>query len=216
MGGVAPTSGYAPINSYQPSASMNVAPQNSYHPDGGAGNFDSFTSQGSQAISQTLHPIGSGVQPASWTETGTSVSNAGPLMSNQQTSSQARDIRAGGMGVIDLTGAPNPPGYHGQNYQGQNFSPQAYQSPQVNYAPSPVISPSMVALPETNSAFQQIGQNRSAAFQTVQTPQVQFPSTSPQFEPRAGQQATLPAAQTATRPVNAGNSLNWRRPGSQF
>ena len=184
--GIAPTSGYAPLNSLG-----QAGPQND-------GRFASPSAQ----------PMGSGIQQTTWTETGTSVGNpASPLLSNPQTSNPHRDPRSGGMQVIDLTGAPHPPGY----------SPSAGLGPLgPRHTASPIASPSLTT-PSLPAAFQ------PAPLHAVQTPPISYPSTAPQFVPRSGPGSAqsgpvaLPHRSTATLPRDAsGGNLNWRRPGSQF
>ena len=182
----------------------------------------------------SVAPIGSGVQTAAWTETNSNFPAAAPtwrpetLASRSQSSNQ-RDPRAGGMQVLDLTGAPNPPGY--QPIVGM----QSYASNNVQYQPSPIASPSMMQ-PQNMMPSNQVGVSQIA--QSSFTP---MPSTTPQFQSRgvdsrgpvgyapapfdaqAGISSSVsPGARIAeqTQTINSapGSSpnLNWRRPGTQY
>ncbi|WP_145175904.1 hypothetical protein [Rubripirellula lacrimiformis] len=86
-------------------------------------------------------PIGSGVRPASWTETTSNIAS-GPALPNAPATAPTppSNPRAGGMQVIDLTGAPSPPGYRPTapvTYQA--FPTNGYQTgnPPVAGYPSP-------------------------------------------------------------------------------
>ncbi|KAA1262506.1 hypothetical protein LF1_50710 [Rubripirellula obstinata] len=198
LGTIAPAPGYGPPANYAPQVN--------------AGAFN--------------QPIGSGVQPvsgfdqpainqhASWTETGTTIASGG--------SPQARDPRAGGMQIIDLTRAPDPP-----NYRPPNYRPPAFQSPQVNSGASPIISPSMMPANPSYQSPQQLLQPMDRSSLSA----APFPTTSPQFESRnpivGGTLAPLPRSQqprlqqdsASTARLSsppADSSLNWRRPGTQF
>src|SRR6056297_1760078 len=76
--------------------------------------------------------IGSGVQAASFTETNSNF--AEPAADNLAASRPpaVRDPRRGGMQVIDLTGAPDPPGYRPPLYP---------QTGPVPFAPAPAYRP---------------------------------------------------------------------------
>ncbi|MEM1068398.1 MAG: hypothetical protein AAGI63_05855 [Planctomycetota bacterium] len=103
----------------------------------------------------------------------------------------ANGIRSGGMQAIDLTGAPQPPGYQPPAYQ-----PPAYQPPLGNYAPQnqPALAPAPV--PQYN--------------------QPPVSNQAPQWRPpqviSAPSQANIATA-PSTEPINGGGqNLQWRRP----
>jgi hypothetical protein len=180
--------------------------------------------------------IGSGVQQTGWTETGASVAQpinpnsgaygpgavapggmaAGPIVPQ-------RDPRSGGMQVIDLTGAPVPPGYR------PNFVPQTgFVTPSISqrdFSQPPSFAPiRSVQAPQTNN-FASANPAPASAIAAV-----------PQFQPRqaAGGQPMAGAYPAATggnlTPTHAapalGNAppataaqpsnLPWRSPGTQY
>ncbi|MGB7329511.1 MAG: hypothetical protein WBD31_31825 [Rubripirellula sp.] len=174
-------------------------------------------------------PIGSGVQPAGWTETNATIPNPNQAAA---TSPRTIDPRSGGMGVIDLTGAPNPPGYQpytqfppasvypGYQQSGagqfqsiapapQNYGVQAQPSLRPLTPPPSAnpLDPGQIA-GNQNAGHQNAG-NRNAGNQwsTGQSPtQANYPS---------GTATPLPSTtpiQTAQQP----SDLQWRRPGTQY
>ncbi|MDA8744683.1 hypothetical protein N9N28_08630 [Rubripirellula amarantea] len=181
---------------------------------------DSFDRSPIGASTFDSTPIGSGVQTASWTETNAAFGPATTFPQQETPADRSqftnqRDARAGGMQVIDLTGAPNPPGYTGVN---------SYAGSSVQYSPSPIASPSMMPSPANNYAGQ------SAPMRFAQTGFTPMPSTTPQFESRPrpfDSQANVSAfdsrgasmaeqAQTPAAPTTTGQNLDWRRPGTQY
>lgn len=135
---------------------------------------------------QSLAPIGSGVQVAGWTETNSVVPIA-TVPSEPTMQVQTADPRSGGMQVHDLTGAPAPPGYR----------PSIAQFAPVNAAPV-----NYVATPQ--SPLNQIPSTPSAAVIPQSTPSVsQIPA------------ATNSGPSTEPINADPDN-LMWRRPGSQF
>lgn len=115
-----------------------------------AGGFGSPSPIGAQ-------PVGSGVRQTGWTETGANVpsterapagGNLSPLPSGMAPArfapapqvTPARDPRAGGMQVIDLTSAPAPPGYRTDQFPLQQMplqQPTAAQQPIAAQQPPP-------------------------------------------------------------------------------
>ncbi|TWU57613.1 hypothetical protein [Rubripirellula reticaptiva] len=175
-------------------------------------------------------PIGSGVQTASWTETNATVPNPNQASA---TSPRTIDPRSGGMGVIDLTGAPNPPGYQPYTqfppatvYPGyQQSSANQFQSitpaspnysPQNSYAPQnygaqaqPTLRP-LTPPPSANP----IDPGQIAASQTAET-QWSTSQSSAQVNYPSGVATTLPS----TAPIQTAqqsSDLQWRRPGTQY
>lgn len=203
LGSVAPTPGYGPSANYTPPV--------------GAGQANT----GQVNVGAFNQPIGSGVQTASgfnqpamnqhanWTETGTSIPTGG--------NSQRRDPRAGGMQVIDLTGAPNPPNYRSTGVQANSinqFTQPPTQSAQQFLQPMNRSTLTAAPFPTTSPQFESRG---------VRNGGVQNGSMQNQDVRRGGTLAPLPNASTARSPnlpagnsLPADNSLNWRRPGTQF
>ena len=175
--------------------------------------------------------IGSGVQQTGWTETGATVAQPinpnsgayapGPIAAGPI--APVRDPRSGGMQVIDLTGAPAPPGYR------PNFVPQTgFSTPSISqrdFSQPPSFAPiRSVQAPQANS-FTSVNSAPGGAIAAV-----------PQFQPRqaAGVQPTASqnpaAAGNALTPVNAApalgsapspttgqpSNLPWRSPGAQY
>lgn len=175
--------------------------------------------------------IGSGVQVAGWSETN-SVTQA-PQATLGSNPSAGTDPRTGGMQVIDLTGAPTPPGYRSVTTPGftNQFPPAAQANPGFQQGwQQPQVAPQQV-IPQ--QSFQ-----NSGGLQPINTPNPgeiansltpisnQFPTAS-QFQAGPSpiqsvpQTATLPAQAPSTQPVTpnnsaAGQSLPWRRPGTTF
>ena len=193
--------------------------------------------------------IGSGVQAAGWTETNSSFPSADLNEIGTPTfginPSPASDPRSGGMQIIDLTGAPAPPGYR-PAYQGaavQSFPNQIPAGLQSN----PNLQPGI------QQGWQQQGQQQPVPQQTFQNPNgwqnpngLQ-PITTPNpgeianrltpissgFPPASDypanlsrvesvpRTATLPAQGPSTEPVSSGTqnetqNLPWRRPGTRY
>jgi hypothetical protein len=190
--------------------------------------------------------IGSGVQAAGWTETNSNIPSAAPNAIGAPTvginPTPASNPRSGGMQIIDLTGAPAPPGYR-PAYQPatapsfQNQIPAAVQSnPNLQQGSQQGWQGQQQAVPQ--QTFQQ-----PAGLQTINTPNSgeiantltpisrDFPQASDyptnlsrvESVPRT---ATLPAQGPSTQgpstePVNSGNvngsqNLPWRRPGTAY
>ncbi|MCO8121190.1 hypothetical protein NHH03_05530 [Stieleria sp. TO1_6] len=133
--------------------------------------------------------------------------------------------RSGGMQVIDLTQAPNPPGYTPpRNQSAPSYSPTGYPAagyPAAGYTGNgyPPPAPPAAAPPTagqsvplgqpTNSTFVQSGEtgfeaSPSSAYGTVQTASRPETSVLPSTEPYPG---------TATPPAD---ELQWRRPSPRF
>jgi hypothetical protein len=147
--------------------------------------------------------IGSGVQPASFTETASNVNPNTSSFSNQMrpldslnsippsnSSNPYRDSDRSGMRVIDLMNAPAPP-----NYQPQ-YNPPG-QFPPAQFQPSQVMPP----------------QVQSAQFQQSQYQ----PRSIQESGPTPGSQNTaiarLPSRQPTTSVPPSNEPLQWRRPG---
>lgn len=177
--------------------------------------------------------IGSGVQQTGWTETGATV--APPINPNAGAYGPApggmapgpivpsRDPRSGGMQVIDLTGAPSPPGYR------PNFVPQAGFS-------TPSISRRDFSQPPGFAPIQSVQAPPANNFASVNSAPAAVIAGVPQFEPRQPAVGQSPAGQYPVetggnlRPVNAPpalgpvspqaagqpSNLPWRSPGAQY
>lgn len=196
------------------------------------------------AVSPRDEFVGSGVQSAGWTETNTNLPNGSiaPAGFNEgQFQPQSNSFNQpapfsqpaslpkplpGGMKVIDLTGAPNPPGYYPQQQPYQNpgsYSPGGFAQPGFGYNVNPnnnigygVPGSYAGASITANGTFSQqnyapVPSYDSQSFQSVPQPQVGFfgPPPNQAFQDissqyRAPQQspATLPSTQprTATLP----------------
>jgi len=131
-----------------------------------------------------------GVQVAGWAETGAAAQVGEPagVESSYGTNPSAGDPRSGGMQVIDLTGAPPPPGYRPLGYQPSGYQPTAAANGYGSANPIPFA-------PAPNQSFAPVV--------------TQLPSASA---------AQVPASQlgpsTEPIPSSAGsNDLMWRRPG---
>ncbi len=95
---------------------------------------------------QSNNAVGSGVQPGGWTSSNPSVATVAPNNSGFASSGvapvstfgveSANDPRAGGMQVIDLTGAPPPPGYRPEN-SSMNISVPPPQTPPGGWGGQP-------------------------------------------------------------------------------
>ncbi len=189
--------------------------------------------------------IGSGVLQTGWTETGTNV--AQPTAPNSGTfapggypsaAAPARDPRSGGMQVIDMTGAPAPPGYranvvpqagfntptisHRDFNQPPSFAPiRSIQAPQqsdfagANSPPAGVIAgvpqfePRQLA--NTQAAPQQ---NPTGQYPTQQYPTQQYPaSAGGNLTPVGSAPPLNPVTPQGSAPTD---SLPWRSPGAQY
>jgi len=155
--------------------------------------YPGYTGAGTTANPLAPAPIGSGVQVTGWAETNAQVpqqSAGNPVPRAAPRASSTSDPRSGGMQVIDLTGAPAPPGYQrplpSTRYQQPALPPQAapYTAPPA-FAPAP--------------------------------PQRTAPTGQPQFAPRPTPESHQ-ALGPSTEPVEStadSSSLMWRRPGNQ-
>ena len=152
-------------------------------------------------------PIGSGVQAAGWTETGSGVATAGPTAqqgfgSNSfapNAPSNANGVapaafgspapttptspQLGGMQVIDLTGAPPPPGYH------PSQAPPGYQPSQVPPGYQPAQTQGYQ--PAAPSGFQA----------PTSTPPPTIPSSPSGSQPATSFQTTPPATGFQQQPA---------------
>ncbi|TWU58803.1 hypothetical protein Poly51_15830 [Rubripirellula tenax] len=193
-----------PANNY---LSPTTQPQASYAPPPQSfGTPPPASAYGQPNANFGFEPIGSGVQPASFTETGATIPSNNP------------DPRRGGMQVIDLTGAPNPPGY-----QPMTMSYASQQSIQPVYAPAPDFSPAPnyapaqgsfgnpawqpITSPSTQAYAPETGRIASTSMVPVQTP---TPSTQTSQRP----QSNVPTTQPSTGETPS--TLPWRRPGTQY
>jgi hypothetical protein len=174
--------------------------------------------------------IGSGVQVAGWTETN-SVVGTPTFGTNPSAGSQPR---RGGMQVIDMTGAPVPPGYppaiapsfpnqFPPAVQSQPNLPQGFQQGWQQSQQQPVLQQSF----QSPAGLQPVitpnpGEiaNNLRPISGDFPPASQFQASSSRIEsvPRT---AKLPTQGPSTEPVNSSNlndtqSLPWRRPGTMY
>jgi hypothetical protein len=221
-----------------PATGSYVAPNNymgGVVPEGqaavGTGSRQGFAAQGNNVI-------GSGVQVAGWNETNSVVAGTQPAPVGQAappTSTfgaappSAGNPRSGGMQVIDLTGAPAPPGYRPTVPSPASQYPVAPQ-PQTNWQQAP---PSQSP---QNRSFQN-QQNPGTGVLVIPAPAageiadrlMPIPSSPGSFQPSpSSSQTNVPRTATApipgpsTEPLKAGNpngsqqNLPWRQPGTQF
>jgi hypothetical protein len=236
-GGPAATGTLSPVNPGQSpilgpfggNTRVTPPPTGSYQPNGGyigastapqATPGTAFSSSGSQiAPSGNNAAIGSGVQAVGWTETNAVIPNGTPpeRLSTYGTNPSASDPRSGGMQVIDLTGAPAPPGYQPQ-YQPTpvaQLPPRNAVGAPIGNSTNPLAPNSVVTFPQTD--WQPQGTTTPIAQNTPS------PVAAP-IQDLAPNNATIPAATTtippaSTEPVNQNNGssdLTWRRPGNQF
>lgn len=176
-------------------------------------------------------PIGSGVQQATWTETTSNVPGTSPMdqpsfQPNSTGQPNGTGLRLGGMPVIDLTGAPNPPNYIPNNLAPSNFAPQPTTT--SGYAPNPY--PIQNFYPPNGSA-------QPTPMPAPQTPVIyQAPTISPppstnwsapsDFVPDAGRIAASkrkplppPTGSSRVAPIQSvppQDALPWRRPGTRY
>lgn len=236
-------------------ASAPITQPSAYGPLGANPSFSSpqnFASNQSSASNQNFasnqpggfsnQPIGSGVQQATWTETLSNVPSAEQFGSTSIPTSSS-SLRLGGMQVIDLTAAPNPPGY-----APNGFAPQQFASPQVpanRYAPNPY--PTQNFYPPTGAAAPLVP-SPLVPSPTAQLPPPQAPvtfqapaiapppstnwsapsttwSASDDFVPDAGRIAASelkplpPPTRSSAVPAPDASpqaDLPWRRPGTRF
>ena len=169
----------------------------------------SFQSNPQQALASgnLSRPIGSGVQPAGWTETTANVPSHANSIGSRDISSDLRDPRAGGMQIIDMTGAPNPPGYR------PAFSNSVQGYPSQNRLANPNANSLPFAAPY--AARQTANTSRQQAFPL---PASSVARKIPRFESRNDHPAytSLPAADSNSNVRTADtNNLTWRRPGTR-
>lgn len=185
--------------------------------------------------------IGSGVQVAGWTETNSQITSNSPdsqqlgspvIPQTSVRSSNSRDPRSGGMQVIDLTGAPNPPGYRPSN--ARNFNPAMYAQPYAaavyepatNQAWQPSDPPLINPQPATNNLSPNPVQVASHTLTPMPQPPEEYPINAPRFQsnfPGVSSPAAppLPASTPipSTTPIPSAaqpKNLSWRRPGTQY
>ncbi len=153
--------------------------------------------------------IGSGVQRAGWTETGSNFQGPGNSVVTYGVNPSS-NLRSGGMQVIDLTGAPSPPGYRAPVAPPANFgTPQNFPSQpgfgaQQNQwnGPASVVPIQSVPAPSRGN----LAGAGVAGPSTEVARSREFPPSS------SGNLAPINSA----APSNNGQNLNWRRPGTQF
>lgn len=227
MGGVAPTSFGAGLQNASPNQSFAAQPNGL---TGSQGTFDSFSNLSnvrSEPIAGSTvngfgQPIGSGIQTTSFQQPTNEFS---PGQSFQTGTSQPgqrnpSDPRSGGMQVIDMTGAPNPPGYRPTI---PNFSqPQQLPNQQPSQQPSQVnqFGNSQRAFGQQpfypGNGIQMVGTLPPNQINRRLNPSFQsrgsdVPSTNPTNSVRAPSTNNL-----GDQSINVSNQLNWRRPGTQF
>ncbi len=211
-----------------PAASFGQSPGTSFGQT--ASVAPSFQPIGGQTTDSLI--IGSGVQTASWTETNSNIPNA------------VADPRSGGMQVIDLTGAPSPPGYRSPVVPNYGYQAGGYPGGS-NFQPpyAPAFNPEQGSASNWQAPVPQNYQPQFAAPQPylpqTNAPQPQDYSAPPMnaFVPDPGRIASagltpLPTpTQSASMPMRtqsnfqnsnapstapaAPSNLPWRRPGTQ-
>lgn len=198
---------------------------------GGQASVSGGSSQGFAAPGNNV--IGSGVQVAGWNETNTVVAGGGPTAIGQSPSPTSTfgpaadggsNPRSGGMQVIDLTGAPPPPGY-------RPSVPGPYPvAPQQNWQHSaPVQIPQTQPLPNSfhpGPGARAIQPPRAGEIADRLRPVPTGPGHLPAGPASAGsgfaRTATAPVPGPSTEPVTSGNpnaaspTLPWRQPGTRF
>ena len=151
--------------------------------------------------------------------------------STAPTSAPPTNPQLGGMQVIDLTGAPPPPGYQPTQPNYQPSAPAGFQAPAPTVAPAGQSgfqpSSGFQSTPPTSS-FQQApttGYPTQPGFQTVPEAEIAarmspIPSTNNSVVPST---SSVPATGPSTDPVSSdtfqngsSSSLPWRRPGTSF
>ncbi len=163
-------------------------------------------------------PIGSGLQPVGWTETAASI----PTTNRRNVSSDRRDPRAGGMQVIDLTGAPKPPGYSARAYPTQpSFAPvpQSVSAPPFLSAPPTLSPPPSLSIPPSTASFA----GRVPRFETRRdhpqyspSPAAPAPVRSQNVPFQNAQVRSGPSqSQNSPPPIRSAGNLSWRRPGTR-
>lgn len=197
-----------PQPSYGPLGSIQSAPPNQNF----AGNFSN-------------QPVGSGVQQATWTETTSNVPGASPMnqpstQSNITGQPNSTGLRLGGMPVIDLTGAPNPPNYAPNNFAPRPPTASSYASnpyPMQNfYPPTGSAVPTPMPAPQPPVTYQ--------APTISPSPSTNWSAPS-DFVPDAGRIAANelkplpPPTHANVAPIQSGapqGNLPWRRPGTHY
>ena len=191
-------------------------------------------------------PIGSGVQVAAWSDQSANSPGDANQRSVVQTSSYSRfglgasnpprsdrGPRKSGMRVIDMTGAPNPPGYRPAQ---RSFTPSVSGQPQQRWqqpaAPLQAPASAFQTPPIQNPAFQnpafQNPATQTSTFQdgvrTINIParnEIADSALAPSMFPRT---AIAPIAGPSTEPIGSGavpsnrsqDNLMWRRPGAAY
>jgi hypothetical protein len=174
-------------------------------------------------------PVGSGVQQATWTETNANV--PGQPIASQNSAGASSDLRLGGMQVIDLTGAPNPPGYPPTGFAPNRFSPASVMPnnrapnnaapnlyPMQNfYPPAAATQPTYTPAPPAPNIYQ-APTTWSASPGSVAAPPTSVPDPG---RIASGELRPLPPpSQPAAMPVGNGQTpstdLPWRRPGTRY
>ena len=160
---------------------------------------------GSSAVTSLgATPVGSGVQQAGWVgQSGRNGATTAGGVGFGAPANQAppASARSGGLPVIDLTQAPNPPGYvppatFGGNGFGNSGSTNGYPA---GYVP-PANRPGA-----TNQTF---GNNRN----TVPLGQ----PVNSSFTPSVGGPGPLPSTEPVSSGRTASDQLNWQRPSPRF
>ncbi len=233
-GGPAPAGALAPVNPGQMptlgpfGGNTKVAPPptGSYHPAGGHIGATAPVAQpylgpgpvGAPVGSTTNGTVGSGVQVAGWNETNAVVPTAGTAATFGANPSATSNPRSGGMNVIDLTGAPAPPGYR----------PSAVPAaPVYGGQPSPQnlvpMGPNSAVVGQPQSGWQQPASPPPVApFQPRQDPGTSYPVQPAPIQTSPPVSTTRTATTTggpSTEPIDqssASGNLDWRTPGSQF
>ncbi|MCG8652450.1 MAG: hypothetical protein MI861_21595 [Pirellulales bacterium] len=200
----------------------------------------------------TSQPIGSGVRQTGWNQAGAplpsgNLSGPGPGVGGSGTrnfggAANPNDPRRGGMQVIDLTNAPQPPGYQGgfapqQNFgpSQPNFTPQQYYVPPQNLNTQP--NGGVIRTIQTPTARQFADAIAPGPSAVVPGPSAVAPGPSAVVAQTPGGNSNsignlvpLNAAPLngntgvvtapSTQPINGGvgqsSNLPWRTPGSQF
>ncbi len=174
--------------------------------------------------------IGSGVQPAGWTETNSIIAPApsafgasGPQTTFGATPAVPANPRSGGMQIIDLTGAPAPPGYRpaapiwNNPAPGQPAAPSWQPSgtaPYNNAANPAPMGVQSISVPDPGSV--------ASRLTPLQSTNGMVPISQSPVEAVVPRTATAPVQGPSTEPVNSANpagsaqDLPWRRPGTQY
>ncbi len=232
-----------PTGSFTPtSAPINQSTSGPMNPP--ASGFGPPSTQPQASLNQS--PIGSAVQSVGWTETNAALpqanSNSDARYASAGTTASPRmtDPRSGGMGVIDLTGAPNPPGYMPNNYfppvssvQG-NQAYQGYQDYPVANQPSfqpmnsaqpypsfqnnsPPGSPQPNEVPQTMPVLRSLPPTPDAIpMDAGRIASNEWSSGLPSTDPPSGGNAISNGRSTTAPSTQPSSDLQWRRPGTHY